>query len=102
LLLICSPGPGLRKQQKERGFLTSTAELLRTGVLTSRDDYVNQYEWLALDRIPASLVVFENRFPLCRSRGEYSGGNIRFPPLYSLPHDVMMITESEPVLTSTQ
>jgi hypothetical protein len=54
-------------------------------VLTSGDDYVNQYEWLALDRIPASFtVVFENRFPFV-----------------GLGHDVM-ITESEPVLTSTQ
>lgn len=47
---------GLEGMQNERVFLTSTAELLRTGVLYIDDHYVSKAEWLALDRIPASCV----------------------------------------------
>lgn len=49
---------GLKDLQKDLAFLVSTAELLRTRVLTRLDDdSVNTQEWLALDRIPASCVI---------------------------------------------
>jgi hypothetical protein len=47
---------GLEVMQNERVFLTSTQELLRTGLLHIGDEYVSRAEWLVLDRIPASCV----------------------------------------------
>lgn len=47
---------GLDRLQAEGVFLISTAELLRTGILTRDDKYAAKHEWLVLDQIPAACI----------------------------------------------